>query len=105
MQVAVEIIYNAIQTAFYTLIIYSMIGFEWKAANYLWFFYYMLMCFIYFTFYGMMFVALTPDHIVGAICMAFFLSFWNLFSGFVIPRMVSDQIVTLCFFSISNSTA
>ncbi|WJX84784.1 ABC transporter G member 39 [Trifolium repens] len=85
-QVAVETIYNAIQTAIYTLILYSMMGFEWKAANFLWFYYYILMSFIYFTLYGMMLVALTPGHHVAGISMSFFLSFWNLFSGFIIPR-------------------
>lgn len=90
MQVAIEAIYNAIQTAIYTLILYSMMGFEWKATNFLWFYYYILMSFMYFTLYGMMLVALTPGHQVAAICMSFFFSFWNLFSGFIIPRMVSD---------------
>ncbi|XP_027349417.1 ABC transporter G family member 39-like isoform X8 [Abrus precatorius] len=85
-QVAIEAIYNAIQTALYSVILYSMIGFEWKAASFFWFYYYILMCFIYFTLYGMMIVALTPGHQVAAICMSFFLSFWNLFSGFIIPR-------------------
>ncbi|KAM1395991.1 hypothetical protein ACFX2I_013738 [Malus domestica] len=36
--------------------------------------------------YGMMVVALTPGHQIAAIVMSFFLSFWNLFSGFLIPR-------------------
>ncbi|KAH0977475.1 hypothetical protein GBA52_027194 [Prunus armeniaca] len=36
--------------------------------------------------YGMMVVALTPGHQIAAITMSFFLSFWNLFSGFLIPR-------------------
>ncbi|KAL5155497.1 ABC transporter G family member 39 [Glycine soja] len=85
-QVAIEAIYNAIQTAVYSLILYSMIGFDWKATSFFWFYYYILMCFMYFTLYGMMIVALTPGHQVAAICMSFFLSFWNLFSGFIIPR-------------------
>jgi hypothetical protein len=34
-------------------------------------------------------VALTPSHQIAAIVMSFFLSFWNLFSGFLIPRPVS----------------
>ncbi|KAJ1418854.1 P-loop containing nucleoside triphosphate hydrolase [Sesbania bispinosa] len=85
-QVVIEAIYNAIQTAIYTLILYSMIGFDWKAANFFWFYYYILMSFIYFTLYGMMLVALTPGHQVAAICMSFFFSFWNLFSGFIVPR-------------------
>lgn len=91
---AVETIYTAIQTFIYTLLLYSMIGFEWKAGKFLWFFYYMTMCFVYFTMYGMMVVALTPGHQIAAIVMAFFLSFWNLFSGFLLPRMVSLSHMT-----------
>ncbi|KAI6697885.1 hypothetical protein NL676_018004 [Syzygium grande] len=86
-QVAIETIYVAIQTFVYTLLLYSMIGFKWKAGKFLWFYYYILMCFVYFTMYGMMVVALTPGHQIAAIVMSFFLSFWNLFSGFLIPRM------------------
>ncbi|MFQ6664246.1 hypothetical protein Gotur_031430 [Gossypium turneri] len=85
-QVAIEIIYTAIQTLIYTLLIYSMIGFEWTPVKFLWFYYYIVTCFIYFTLYGMMVVALTPGHQIAAIVMSFFLSFWNLFSGFLIPR-------------------
>ncbi|KAK6138037.1 hypothetical protein DH2020_028233 [Rehmannia glutinosa] len=85
--VAVETIYVAIQTFIYSLLLYSMIGFEWDATKFLWFYYYVFMCFVYFTLYGMMLVALTPSYQIAAIVMSFFLSFWNLFSGFLIPRM------------------
>ncbi|KAJ4720628.1 Pleiotropic drug resistance ABC transporter [Melia azedarach] len=85
-QVAIETIYVAIQTFVYSLLLYSMIGFHWEAAKFLWFYFFMLMCFMYFTLYGMMLVALTPNHQIAAIVMSFFLSFWNLFSGFLIPR-------------------
>lgn len=87
-QVSVETIYIAVQTFLYSLLLYSMIGFEWGATKFLWFYYYVFMCFVYFTFYGMMLVALTPSYQIAAILMSFFLSFWNLFSGFLIPRMV-----------------
>ncbi|XP_051120010.1 pleiotropic drug resistance protein 2-like [Andrographis paniculata] len=86
-QVSVETIYIAIQTFVYSLLLYSMIGFEWGATKFLWFYYYVFMCFVYFTLYGMMLVALTPSYQIAAIVMSFFLSFWNLFSGFLIPRM------------------
>ncbi|KAJ9684813.1 hypothetical protein PVL29_017010 [Vitis rotundifolia] len=86
-QVAIEAIYVAIQTFVYSLLLYSMMGFYWRVDKFLWFYYYLLMCFIYFTLYGMMIVALTPSHQIAAIVMSFFLSFWNLFSGFLIPRM------------------
>ncbi|KAA8539163.1 hypothetical protein F0562_025855 [Nyssa sinensis] len=85
-QVTVETIYVAIQTLVYSLILYSMIGFHWRVDKFLWFYYYIMMCFVYFTLYGMMLVALTPSYQIAAIVMSFFLSFWNLFSGFLIPR-------------------
>lgn len=85
-QVAIEAIYVAVQSVAYTLLLYSMIGFEWEFGKFLWFLYFIITSFIYFTLYGMMLVALTPGHQIAAICMSFFLSFWNLFSGFLIPR-------------------
>lgn len=101
---AIETIYVAIQTFIYTMILYSMIGFEWKIAKFLWFYYYILMCFIYFTMYGMMVVALTPGHQIAAIVMSFFLSFWNLFSGFLIPRPVCDIVSRYIWHNASNHT-
>ncbi|KAK3408153.1 hypothetical protein EUGRSUZ_J00451 [Eucalyptus grandis] len=85
-QVAIETIYVAIQTVIYSLILYSMIGFEWKLGKVLYFYYFIFMCYTYFSMYGMMVVALTPGHQIAAITMSFFLNFWNLFSGFLIPR-------------------
>ncbi|KAF8009458.1 hypothetical protein BT93_J0448 [Corymbia citriodora subsp. variegata] len=85
-QVAIETIYVAIQTVVYSLILYSMIGFEWKVGKVLYFYYFIFMCYTYFSMYGMMVVALTPGHQIAAITMSFFLNFWNLFSGFLIPR-------------------
>jgi len=94
-QVAIETIYVAIQTFVYSLFLYSMFGFEWKAGKFLWFYCYMLMCFIYFMMSGMMIAALTSGHHIVAIVMSFFLRFWNSFTGFLIPRPV-------CLLSLSN---
>ncbi|XP_047307747.1 ABC transporter G family member 39-like [Impatiens glandulifera] len=85
-QVAIETIYILIQTAVYTLILYSMIGFVWTSTKFLWFYLFIVMCFIYFTMFGMMVVALTPGLQIAGILMSFCFSFWNLFSGFLIPR-------------------
>ncbi|KAH7863133.1 hypothetical protein Vadar_013734 [Vaccinium darrowii] len=85
-QVAIETIYVAIQTFVYSLLLYSMIGYEWTGEKFLYFYYFIFMCFTYFSMYGMMVVALTPGPQIAAIIMSFFLSFWNLFSGFLIPR-------------------
>ncbi|KAM1513520.1 hypothetical protein FF2_024777 [Malus domestica] len=44
---------------------------------------------LYFTFYGMMTVAVTPNHHIAAIVSSAFYSTWNLFSGFIIPQPVA----------------
>ncbi|OMO89081.1 ABC-2 type transporter [Corchorus olitorius] len=85
-QVAIETIYVAFQTIMYALLLYSMIGYEWKADKFFYFYYFIFMCFTYMSMYGMMVVALTPGHQIAAIVSSFLLSFWNLFSGFLIPR-------------------
>ncbi|KAJ1435974.1 P-loop containing nucleoside triphosphate hydrolase [Sesbania bispinosa] len=85
-QVAIEVIYVAIQSLAYSIILYWMIGLPSQVDNFLWFYYFIFMSFMYFTLYGMMTVALTPNHQIAAIVMSFFISFWNLFSGFLIPR-------------------
>jgi hypothetical protein len=94
---AIETIYVAIQTFVYSLLLYSMIGFQWKLEKFLYFYYFLFMCFTYFSMYGMMVVALTPGHQIAAIVMSFFLSFWNLFSGFLIPRPVCNFKTKACF--------
>nr|QVT92318.1 ABC transporter [Salvia miltiorrhiza] len=85
-QVAIETVYIAIQTLGYSLILYAMIGFPWSVEKFFYFYYFIFMCFTYFSMYGMMVVALTPGFQVAAIVSSFFLSFWNLFSGFLVPR-------------------
>ncbi|WCJ19069.1 ABC transporter G family member 39 [Euphorbia peplus] len=85
-QVAIEAIYVAFQTLMYSILLYVMIGFPWKVENFVWFYFFIFMSFMYFTLYGMMLLALTPGHQIAMILMSFFLSFWNLFSGFLIPR-------------------
>ncbi|KAK4487144.1 hypothetical protein RD792_006459 [Penstemon davidsonii] len=85
-QVAIETIYIITQTFIYSLLLYSMIGFQWRVEKFLWFYFFIFMCFVYFTIYGMMLVALTPNYQIAAISMTFFLNIWNLFCGFLIPR-------------------
>lgn len=92
LQVAIETIYVAIQTLIYSLLLFSMIGYQWTAAKFFYFYYFIFMCFNYFSMYGMMVVALTPGYQIAGIVMSFFLSFWNLFSGFLVPRPVGQPI-------------
>lgn len=94
-QVAIELPYVLIQALVYGLIVYAMIGFEWTAAKFFWYIFFMYFTFLYFTFYGMMAVAVTPNHHIASIVSSAFYAIWNLFSGFVIPRPVCDHL--LCY--------
>ncbi|KAB2008040.1 hypothetical protein ES319_D10G071300v1 [Gossypium barbadense] len=85
-QVVCEIPYVFGETVYYTLIVYAMVGFQWTVAKYFWFFFVSFFTFLYFTYYGMMTVSITPNHQISSIFAAAFYSVFNLFSGFFIPR-------------------
>ncbi|KAL0372075.1 UNVERIFIED_CONTAM: Pleiotropic drug resistance protein 1 [Sesamum calycinum] len=85
-QFLIEIPYVFIQSIVYGLIVYSMMGFDWNAEKFFWFIYFVFFSLLYFVLYGMMTVAVTPNHNVAAIISSFFYALWNLFSGFIIPR-------------------
>jgi len=77
-----------VETVIYSLIVYSMMSFQWTPAKFFWFFYISFLTFLYFTYYGMMSVAITPNPQLASIFAAAFYSLFNLFSGFIIPRTV-----------------
>ncbi|KAK4252850.1 hypothetical protein QN277_010993 [Acacia crassicarpa] len=85
-QVLIEIPYVFVQSVTYGIIVYAMIGFDWTAEKFFWYLFFMFFTLMYFTYYGMMAVAVTPNHHVAAIVAAAFYGIWNLFSGFVVPR-------------------
>ncbi|XP_009596530.1 pleiotropic drug resistance protein 1-like [Nicotiana tabacum] len=85
-QVSIEIPYIFVQSVFYGIIVYAMIGFEWDVGKFFWYLFIMFFTLLYFTFYGMMSVAVTPNQNVASIVAAFFYGVWNLFSGFIVPR-------------------
>ena len=89
LQVVMEIPYVFVQASYYTVIVYAMMSFQWTAAKFFWFFFVSYFSFLYFTYYGMMTVSISPNHEVAAIFAAAFYSLFNLFSGFFIPRPVS----------------
>ncbi|KAH7847927.1 hypothetical protein Vadar_031716 [Vaccinium darrowii] len=85
-QVAIEIPYVLVQTIIYVVIVYAMIGFEWTTDKFFWYLFFMYFTLLYFTFYGMMSVAVTPNHNIAAIVSSFFYLVWILFSEFIIPK-------------------
>ncbi|XP_057799463.1 ABC transporter G family member 32-like [Salvia miltiorrhiza] len=86
-QVAVEFPYVCVQSLIYSTIFYFMASFEWNVWKFLWYIFFMYFTLLYFTFFGMMTIAITPNHNVAAIVAAPFYMMWNLFSGFMVPYM------------------
>ncbi|KAL4583820.1 hypothetical protein LXL04_008404 [Taraxacum kok-saghyz] len=85
-QVFVEIPYVLLETTYYTIIVYAMVSFEWTTSKFLWSFFINFFSFLYFTYYGLMTVSITPNEQLAAIFAASFYSLFNFFSGFYIPR-------------------
>ncbi|XP_057977096.1 ABC transporter G family member 42-like isoform X2 [Malania oleifera] len=85
-QVICEIPYVFIQTAYYSLMVYALLSFQWTLAKFCWFFFILFFSFLYFTYYGMMMVSITPSHEVASILASAFYAFFTLFSGFFIPK-------------------
>lgn len=88
---AIEIPHILIQTIVYSCVTYSMMGFEGTASKFSWFVFFSFFTNLYFTFYGMMTTALSPNHHIAAISSSAFYAIWNLFSGFLVPLTVSLQ--------------
>ena len=88
-QVAVEFPYVCVQSLIYSSIFYLMASFEWNVWKFLWYIFFMYFTLLYFTFFGMMTISITPNHNVAAIVAAPFYMMWNLFSGFMVPYMVN----------------
>ncbi|KAF7101335.1 hypothetical protein CFC21_102696 [Triticum aestivum] len=85
-QMAIELPYMLVQVLIFASIVYPMIGFEMTAVKFFWFVLYMVLSFMYYTLYGMMTVALTPNLEIAAGLSFLIFIFWNVFSGFIIGR-------------------
>ncbi|KAG0593524.1 hypothetical protein KC19_1G336100 [Ceratodon purpureus] len=83
-QMLIEIPYCLIQSLMFSLLTYSMMSLEWTVKKFFYYTFIMSFTLLYFTYYGMMAVALTPNHQVAAIVSSGFYSMFNLFSGFMI---------------------
>jgi ABC-type multidrug transport system permease subunit len=99
LQVSVELPYMLVQVLIFSSIVYPMVGFEVAAGKFLWFFLYLVMSFMYYTLYGMMTVALTPNIEIAMGLSFLIFIFWNVFSGFIISREVHGFYFFFFFFS------
>ncbi|PIA65376.1 hypothetical protein AQUCO_00100685v1 [Aquilegia coerulea] len=85
-QAMIEVPYIFVQSLVYGVIVYAMVGYEWTVAKFVWSIFIMFFTFLYFTCYGMMAVASSPNGQVAAIVSGALYGLWNMFSGFIIPR-------------------
>ncbi|KAF8009148.1 hypothetical protein BT93_J0208 [Corymbia citriodora subsp. variegata] len=85
-QVLIEVPYVVMQAILYGVIVYAMIGFQWTIAKFFWYLFFMCFTLLYFTYFGMMAMGMTPNPHIAAIVSFAFYAIWNLFSGFIIPR-------------------
>ncbi|KAE9467762.1 hypothetical protein C3L33_00303, partial [Rhododendron williamsianum] len=81
-QVIIELPYVFAQSAVYGVIVYAMIGFDWTFAKFLWYSFFMYFTLLYFTFYGMMTVAMTPNGDIAAIIASAFYAYGTSFQDF-----------------------
>ncbi|XP_076900740.1 pleiotropic drug resistance protein 3-like isoform X2 [Bidens hawaiensis] len=85
-QVAIELPYLFAQSLVYVCITYPMIGYYWSAYKVFSYLYTFLCTLMYFTYMGMLLVAVTPSFPVAAILSSAFYTMFNLFGGFLIPK-------------------
>eukprot|EP00250_Pteridium_aquilinum_P018469 c24104_g2_i1 orf=1121-3331(+) len=66
-QAAIEIPYVFSQSILFVLLVYPMINFWWTAVKFIYFLFFIFFTLLYFTYYGMMCVAITPNIYFAAI--------------------------------------
>ncbi|XP_039163716.1 pleiotropic drug resistance protein 3 [Eucalyptus grandis] len=84
-QGVIEVPYIFLQTVLFVLITYPAIGFYVSFYKVFWYFYTMFCTLLYFNYFGMMLVSLTPTYQVAAVFGSFAYTMFNLFAGFLIP--------------------
>lgn len=82
----VELIYLMLQGGLYCCVVYFMCGFQKDAGKFFWFMLFNDLALIYWTFYGVIAVAITPNLIGAAVISGAFYGLSNLFAGFVIQE-------------------
>lgn len=84
----VELPYILVQSILYGVVTYFLIRFEFSAAKFFWYLLFTYLTLTFFTFYGMMAVAISPALHLATIMSSMFYSIWFIFAGFFIPYKV-----------------
>ncbi|KAH7835709.1 hypothetical protein Vadar_029098 [Vaccinium darrowii] len=85
-QVTIEVPYLFLQAMVVVIITYPMVGFYWSTVKVFWYFYALFCTMTYYTFLGMLLIAVTPSFPVAAVLQSPFFTMFNLFAGFFIPQ-------------------
>ncbi|XP_030549974.1 ABC transporter G family member 38-like isoform X1 [Rhodamnia argentea] len=85
-QVAIEIPYTLLQVVIHWTITFAMTGYEWTATRFFLNLFFLFISILYFLYFGMMIIAVSPNQVIAATSTGTFYSMWTLFSGVVIPR-------------------
>lgn len=97
LQVMVEIPYVLLQAFLFLIITYPTINFYWSAYKVFWYFYTAFCTLLFYTYFGMMLVSLTPTYLLASVLSSFWYTMFNLFSGFLLPGPVSQLYLYLPF--------
>ncbi|CAI5960868.1 unnamed protein product [Closterium sp. NIES-64] len=82
----IELPYVLVQTFLYCIITYALVQFEWTAAKFWWYFLFMFITLFCFVMYGLLAISITPNEQLAMLLSSFFVPFWNLLCGFIVPR-------------------
>lgn len=85
----IEVPYLLGQAMIFVIITYPMVGFYWSTFKVLWYFYAIFCTLTYYTFLGMLLIAMTPSFPIAVVLQSPFYTIFNLFAGFFITEPVS----------------
>ena len=90
---AMEVPYVALQTLLCVFVTFPLIQFQWTAVKLAWYTLFMFLTFLYFTYFGMAAIAISPNQEISIVISSFTFSFWNLLCGFLMPQPVSRLFI------------
>lgn len=80
-----------------------MMGYEWTATKFLLNLFFMFLTILYFIYYGMMILTLSPNIETANILNGLIYTVWTLFTGFIVPKQVNWLTLCIMFlWCISN---
>ncbi|KXZ55191.1 hypothetical protein GPECTOR_3g336 [Gonium pectorale] len=81
-----EMPFLVVQSILYVIIIYTTVHFEFDSAKAMWFWLYVFLGFVFFTYLGMGAINFAPNIPAATATASLFILTWNMFCGFVIAR-------------------